>query len=287
MNTVAKTSSASLAIAALGGLKQGLQNVHSAIPQAGGEPILRMGKDGVWVYGAENTEVEKGSEWAANPFSLMHGWINWKQVPQGSKEKPEKFGEILVPMTEPKPAFSSLPVYEGGEWAEQTSITFRCLSGDDEGTQSDYKPSSVGGSNAMKELIAAVMDQLDKDPAHPVPVVVFGSAHYQHKTWGKTYVPDIKIVDWVSLDDVTDAAGDADGEPPFEADEPKETTQAQAPTQTQAAPAEGRRRRATAAPETQAAAPADDDSEDDDAAGQTVAANAPAQGTEQVRRRRR
>lgn len=238
---------------------------------------MRMGRDGMWLFGADNIEVEKGSQWAANPLSLKHGWINWKKVPQGSKEKPEKFGEILVAMHEPKPLLSSLPVYENGEWLEQTSITFRCLTGEDEGTQSDYKPSSVGGANAMKDLIAAIMKQLDEDPEFPVPLIEFGSSSYQHKTYGKTYTPELKIVDWLSLEDAQ-SGGEDDVED--EADAPQQT-QAAAP----AAPAEGRRRRA-AEPAPAPAAQADEDGDGDNADG-APATDAPAQGTEQVRRRRR
>lgn len=265
------TRAAGGALAALGGLKAGLANVQQAIPAAGGEPILRMGRDGIWVYGAENIEVEDGSLWAINPLSLKHGWINWKKIPEGSREKAEKFGDILVPMHEPKPAFASLPVYEGGEWAEQTSITLRCISGTDEGTQVDYKPSSVGGANAMKELISAIMAQLDKDPDHPVPVVLLESDSYQNKTYGKIYVPDIQIQNWIAMDGLGD---DELPQDPPRGEQPQE----QAQEQTQAA-ATGRRR---AAPAEQAKT--DDPPFEADNTAQTQAA---AQGQGEVRRRRR
>jgi hypothetical protein len=201
------TNRAAGALAALGNLKSGLANVQAAIPVAGGEPILRMGRDGIWLYGQDNIEVEDGSEWAANPLSLKHGYICWKKIPEGSKEKPEKLGELLVSMYDAKPVKTSLPDY-GHPWAEQTSITFKCLNGTDEGTQVDYKPSSVGGSNAMAELIGEIMAQLDKDPAHPVPVIALESDSYMHPQYKKTYVPVLKIVRWIGMDGV--AAEDVD-----------------------------------------------------------------------------
>jgi hypothetical protein len=196
---------ASTAIAALGNLRQGLATVKDSIPAAGGEPILRMGRDGDWVFGADNAEMEDGSEWAANPFSLQHGYICWKKRPEGSKEPAEKLGDILLPMTQQKPIRTSLPDYGESKWQDQISITFRCLSGEDEGTQVVYKPSSIGGAGEMKDFIDAIMKQIDVDPAHPVPVVVFGSDSYQHKTWGKTYTPVLEIVEWVSMEDATPA----------------------------------------------------------------------------------
>lgn len=236
---ISTTSAAAGALASLGNLKAGLSKVQTSIPAAGGEPILRMGRDGVWIYGAENIEVEVGSKWAVNPLSLQHGYICWKKIPEGSKEKPEKLGEKLVSMYEDKPLKSALPTFEGSEWAEQTSVTLRCISGEDEGEQTDYKPSSVGGANAMKDLIGKIMQQLDRDPAKPVPVVVLKSTSYQHKTYGKTYTPVLEIVDWIGMDGTAPAAAE---EPETQDDEP-ETEQ---PAQDAAPAGETRRRRRSA-----------------------------------------
>jgi len=42
-----------------------------------GTVILKMDKTGHWVFGADQTEIEEGSLWAANPFSFVHGYIAW------------------------------------------------------------------------------------------------------------------------------------------------------------------------------------------------------------------
>jgi hypothetical protein len=256
---------ASTAIAALGNLRQGLATVKDSIPAAGGEPILRMGRDGSWVFGADNAEMEDGSEWAANPFSLQHGYICWKKRPEGSKEPAEKLGDILLPMTQQKPLRTSLPDYGESKWQDQISITFRCLSGEDEGTQVVYKPSSIGGASEMKDFIDAIMKQIDTDPQHPVPVVVFGSDTYNHTTWGKTYTPVLEIVEWVSMEDATPA------------DEPE-----QAPTPEpvkEAAPATAQRTsRRAAAPET---------AQEEQRTEPAKEADAPAAESGERRRRRR
>lgn len=207
-NEVTKTAAAG-ALAAISGLRAGLQNVAAAVPVAGGVPILRMGRDGKWIYGQDNYEVEDGSEWAANPMSLQHGYICWKKRPEGSKEKAEKLGEVLVPMTSKKPLKDSLQQYGDSAWQDQVSIDFRCMSGQDEGEQVVYKPSSVGGLNEIGSFIEAIMKQIDADPEHPVPVVRLAFDHYPHPTYGKTYTPVLEIVRWVSLEDAEDVADEA------------------------------------------------------------------------------
>lgn len=265
MTTTVTTASASAgALAALGNLKQGLQNVQSGIRVAGGEPILRMGRDGIWIYGADNVEVEGGSTWAINPMSLTHGFICWKVIPENSKEKAELLGEETRSMFQPLPNKDSLPDY-GHPWAEVLSVQLKCVSGEDEGEQTLFKTSSTGGLRAMKELIGSIMEAIDKHPDTPVPVVQLKCDSYQHKQWGKTYFPVIAIESWVSMEGVADEAAPATEPVKAPAEAPK--------------PA---RRAAAAAPAQQE--PAND--EDDDETVEQPQQAAPATG-EGVRRRRR
>jgi hypothetical protein len=214
------TTSSGNAVAALSKLKTGLAGVAATLPKAGGDPILRLLKDGTWVYGQENIEVEPDSEWALNPFSLMHGFVSWtryQDVDKNDKRKDELVGQKMVPFFEPQPSRGDLP-NTGWDWTEQVSVNIKCLTGEDTGTQIVYSPTSVGGIGAMRKLIDAIMRQLDIDEAHPVPLVVFGVDSYNHKRYGKTYVPDIQIVGWASIEnpeDQTDAAA-KDDEPPSE-----------------------------------------------------------------------
>lgn len=265
MSTDLKTTSAAGgALAALGNLKQGLQNVQSGIRVAGGEPILRMGRDGVWIYGADNVEVEPGSEWAINPMSLEHGFICWKVIPEGSKEKPELLGQEIRSMFEPLPNKDSLPDY-GHPWAELLSVQLKCVSGEDAGEQVLYKTSSTGGMRVMKETIGLIMAAIDDHPETPVPVVLLKADHYPHKQYGKTYFPVIEVARWATMDGVAAAPA---AEPAKE--------QAKAPAAEQAKPSR-RAAPAAAAPVQEAAA----DEEEDIPAEQA----APFDGG--VRRRRR
>lgn len=202
MNQVANRTAASSALAGLTGLKQNLQNVQTSIVSIGGDYLMRMLKDGVWVYGAENIEVEKNSEWAVNPLSVMHGWVAWTDY---KKKKNEILAEVMVPCSQPLPAYDSLREVKDDqgevcEYSQQIAFQLQCLTGEDTGEQVRYKATSLGGMNASKELLGAIVEQLDKDMENPVPVIVLGSDSYNHKTYGKTYVPVFEIVDWVPLD---------------------------------------------------------------------------------------
>lgn len=259
MNTPATTGAASTALAALGNLKGAIQNVKQSVVIAGGDPILRLGRDGKWVFGAENLEPEEGSRWAVNPLSLRHGIVCWKVIPQGSKESPELFGKHLVSATQPKPAPTQAhdkngnPVdHNAHPWADVIGVDLRCVSGEDEGEQVIYEPSSTGGLNAMSDLMDAVLKAIDEHPDRPVAIIELESDHYNHKTYGKTYIPKFKIVDWVSMDGVA-------AEP---ANEPEVETEKADP------------------------APANTNTADEGKGGATAAAPEPEQQGERRRRRR-
>ena len=263
------TASAGGALAALSNLKGAIQNVKSSVVIAGGDPILRLGRDGVWVYGADNTEVEEGSRWAINPLALRHGQVCWKVIPQGSKEKPELFGKHTVPANQPKPnpgqAFDSAGNavnHDQHPWADFVGVDLACISGEDKGVQVTYEPSSTGGLRAMDGYMTALAAQLDKDASKPVAIVELDSDHYDHKQYGKTYVPVLRIVDWVALDETV--------APPAEVKEPEQPATAAEP--------QGRTRRG--------GAPANSNSQPEAEEPADAAGAVNAQGGERRRRRR-
>lgn len=290
MTTQVATRAGNTAVAALQNLKHGLANVQAAIPVTNTEPFLRLLKDGLWVYGAENINVEDGSTWAINPLSIKHGFVCWTDYPASLKKKNVKVGSRMVPATEPKPDFASLPVHKdehsgdaGWAWTDAVSFSLMCVSGEDKGEQVLYSTNSVGGLNACAELIGKIMTQLDNDPARPVPVVELLCDHYQHATYGKTYYPVLALRSWVPLtDEMPDL--DEDGEP-VEAEAPAGTAQTANVQPTEPAPAEQaaaprRRRAAGSVPETKQT--------EQPAASTAAAAQSGASAqTEPVRRRRR
>lgn len=236
MSNIAKAGSN--ALAALGGLKNNLVNVKSSIVTPGGDYLLRL-VNGRWVYGAENVEVEEGSEWAINPLSLSHGWVAWTDY---KKRKNEVLNEVMVPASVPLPAYDSLREVkdEQGnavEYAQQLSLQLQCLTGEDQGEQVRYKISSVGGMRAVRDVIDLIVKQLDADPDNPVPVVSLNTDTYQHKVWGETHVPVFEVLDWVPLDDTIKAPMKDEEEADPDADLKEEAQPAASRERTRAASA--------------------------------------------------
>lgn len=271
------TRSTGGAVAALQGLKSGLANVAKSIVVPGGDPFLRL-VQGAWVYGADDLEVEEGALCAVNPLSLRHGWVAWTDYPAEMKKKNEIAGEVMVPMSAPLPAFTSLPdvsSFTGARWVQQLSLTIVITNGEDAGTQVDYKTNSVGGLRAVRELVEDIMQHLEADSDHPVPVIELGVDSYKHKTYGKTFTPVFAIKKWIALDDDSLPADDAGSD--------EEATQAGEPASAQANEPRGRRR-----PESDARDAVDVATSFANEVNEEAAADdAPAEATTTLRRRRR
>ena len=169
----------------------GLQNIKKSL-KSGNMPYLRLLKDGVFVYGSENSEVEPGSLWALNPYSLMHGFACW------NSDENTLIDEVMVPMNEQLPLLSSLPD-TGHDWRRQASATLQCVSGEDQGLSVEYKGTSKGLSDAVTNIAGAIIEQVKAGEPF-VPVVALESDHYMHKKWGRTYTPALNIDHWVDMD---------------------------------------------------------------------------------------
>jgi hypothetical protein len=163
-----------------------------------GSVILKMDKGGHWIYGAEQTEVESDSTWAVNPFSFIHGYIAWGDG--------EVLGEMMVPVTEPKPELPPVPHGAKKGWEVQVGMSLKCLSGPDKGLEVRFTTTSVGGKRAVNTLGVAIAAQCETTPGKPVPVVALKKDSYQHKSYGKIYTPVFEIVEWASMDGQTEDA---------------------------------------------------------------------------------
>lgn len=238
MNAV--TRAAGTALGALSALKKNIANVQQTLVKKGGEPYLRLLKDGIWVYGADDVEVEQGSAWAVNPLSVMHGYSCWKRGtdPKTKKEYTNEggpLGEAMVSASFPMPLLDSLPDYseQGGVWVQTFSVSLKCLTGTDKGEQVLFKTNSVGGVAEFDKLLSAISVQIDEDGDHPVPVIILDVDSYKHKSYGKTFVPVFAIKQWVALsDDLPDIQKEPDE---AEGDEPEEAAPAVKPTRTRKA----------------------------------------------------
>ncbi|MDJ0905391.1 MAG: hypothetical protein QNI96_05185 [Woeseiaceae bacterium] len=200
-------------------------------PVTSRHPFLRLLKDGSWVYGPDDTEVQDGSRWMVHPGLLQHGYCCW-----GDERTPKEgvlCGEIMQPIDRELPAFSTLEVIENASWSEQVSMQLACLNGEDAGTNVMYKVSSVSGRQAYATLCAAIAAQAELDPVNVFPIVELKQDSYKHKRYGKIMTPILEIVGW--SDGPGEEGGSTEPEP---ADEPEAKAEA---------PKKKRRRRRAAA----------------------------------------
>ena len=192
-------------LGALSALKTGLANVRTKLPEVASSPYLRLLKDGDWVFGQEDNAVAKGTEAVINPLSIKHGYSCWTNRQPG-EGKNENLGEIMVELNQPLPAMHEIQQHTDpatgrpAPWKDQLSMDVKFLTGKHKGTQVLYKVSSVGGLNACKAILDAIMAKLDQDTPFVCPVVTFDSDSYKHNTYGKTYVPKIEVVGWMDLE---------------------------------------------------------------------------------------
>jgi hypothetical protein len=199
-------------------LSTALRVAAESVAPPGSTVILKMDKTGHWVFGADLTEVRPDSRWAINPFSFLHGFIAW-----GGEHTPMRgqvLGERLVSMTDPLPEVGASPEHATKGWEMQVGFCLKCVSGEDKDMEAKFTATSLGGRRAVQELALKIAEQVEKDSSKPVPVLTLGKDHYQHKAYGRVYVPVFHVVDWVSM--TGEDAADADAEPEVEAAEDAE-----------------------------------------------------------------
>ena len=186
------------------GLPANLGNMATALQQAvhtsgasGGDLYVKMTKEGEWVYGAEETEIEEGAVIAINPMSFQHGWTAWGTKEHGTDGT--NVGEVMGSAAEPIPDRNTLPDVKG-EWTQQVGVQMRITNGEDEGVQLQWKTNSHGGRKAWAALLQQVIGQINKGTTDIVPLVTLDCDSYKHKTYGKTYTPEINVVGWSGMD---------------------------------------------------------------------------------------
>lgn len=192
-------------------LAEGLDTALNATAQdvEGFGTILKMTKQGTWIYGADEVDVEEGSKWAVHPGSIMVGFVSW---PDTSGDQPL---EVQRGLREPPVTQAELPPALGVKqpWKRQIAIDLMCVSGQDEGLMVRFATSSRGGLVALRALIDEIRGAVAEGDAF-VPVVTLETDWYKHKEYGRIYNPVLKVVKFTTLDTFPDADAEEEEEAP-------------------------------------------------------------------------
>ncbi|MEI8397340.1 MAG: hypothetical protein WCF85_21690, partial [Rhodospirillaceae bacterium] len=87
-------------------------------------------------------------------------------------------------------------------WQQTNELVLRGLETGDEFV---FATSGKGGIGAIGEL-CKVYGRLYRQKPGMAPVIELSSDHYNHKTFGKTYFPVLKLVDWIREPDGAEIA---------------------------------------------------------------------------------
>ncbi len=154
-----------------------------------GKPILRLLRNGIWVYGQNNEEVQQGSQWAVDLRTLSHGWVCWGDG--------ELLGQVMVRLNMTLPEQPS--AIDNYPFVPQYGFELKCLSGEDEGTLVIYKNNSRGFRIAFADLKDRVYAQATVDRQFYWPIITLGESSYPHKKYGEIFEPVLTIVAWTDI----------------------------------------------------------------------------------------
>jgi hypothetical protein len=204
----------------------------------GGEfTFMKMTKQGEWLFGQDNTEVEAGSEWMIDPRESQMGYISW-----GDGGPP--LGEVMGGGKRPPVNRADLPD-TGFAWDIQKAIQLICVSGEDAGTAVIYKTNSKGGNTAISRILQDVAARARSGNADVFPIVKL--THTSGKSnWGTVCYPELKQVKWADVlgfDEMV--AGDATIENHPEPEPEPSALDGVGPTPPAATPIRRRRKRTT------------------------------------------
>lgn len=167
-----------------------------------GKALLRLTKQGTWVFGADSESIKTGTRLIANPASLSSGYVAWWQSKiEGEVMQPLSLGPV-DPSKLTEVNSGSIPpgkkVPSGKGWESQASIDLI--------TQADvplnliYKTSSMGGMKTLLTLAGEIAFGMSENPARCYPIVELDTDSYIHKEYGEVFTPMLSIVGWLDAE---------------------------------------------------------------------------------------
>jgi hypothetical protein len=167
----------------------------------GGAAFLKFnGNDGYYSYGADDVDLEVGTQVAVDPKTLKRGWICWKD---GSVQE-----EIMLSLEEGLPPAKHLlpdhgPYGKDDGWSEQKTIEFVGIDG--ETPKLLFQANNASKRNALEAFMKDFGRQFRNNPGM-VPVIELGENEFEAKPKDggrkvKKHAPKFKIVGWISREE--------------------------------------------------------------------------------------
>jgi hypothetical protein len=192
--SVAAATKSSTAIASLQALGDIVNNIDTSGASGSSKPMLSFkSRECSWQIGRQRNVVEDKSSWLVNVLSAEHGYVYF--------DNDNKPTSKMVPAHKPMPDRAELPE-AGFDWNEQRSFELKCLDGQDQGAEVEFRTTTYGGIAAFNDLFDAVKARFNsgQHDGKLFPKVKLEQSAYPHPTYGKTANPVFDIVGWTTID---------------------------------------------------------------------------------------
>lgn len=183
-------------------LSEALAGFSAAKNALMGKALLRLTKQGAWVFGADSTGMAKGTRLIANPGSLSSGYVAWYQGKiEGEIMQPLSLGPV-DPAKLTKVNSGTIPPgakkESGKGWENQASIDL--ITQDETPLSLVYKASSLGGMKALLTLAGEIAYGMSQNPQRCYPIIELDTDSYIHKEYGEVFTPMLTIVGWLDAE---------------------------------------------------------------------------------------
>jgi len=182
-------------------LNEALAGFSAAKNALMGKALLRLTKQGTWVFGADSEAMKTGTILIANPASLASGYVAWYQSKiEGEKMQPLSMGPVDPDSLGPVNSGSIPPgkkVASGKGWENQASIDL--ITQDKTPLSLVYKTSSTGGMRTLLTLAGEIAFGLNDNPERAYPLIELNVDSYIHKEYGEVFTPVLDIVGWLDV----------------------------------------------------------------------------------------
>lgn len=179
-------------------MQQSMARLGQASRNVGGGLFLRFTKQGEWLFGQDQDDVEEGERFAVNPMSFTNGYIGW--------ENGAVVGEHMCSVMDGMPCSQAdlEPITGKGQsdgWSAQLGLSMKSLD-EDEPLELRYNATSRGGKQAIGTLADEISARMLEDANSCVPIIELDADSYKHKQYGKIFTPILSVVAWADSNGV-------------------------------------------------------------------------------------